>query len=189
MAEIKVIETAIKDMVIIEPPLFPDARGYFMETYREDAFARAGLTMTFVQDNQSMSAKGVLRGLHLQTKYSQGKLVRVISGAVYDVGVDLRAGSPTYGKYVGEVLSGENKRMLYIPEGFAHGYLVLSDVAIFIYKCTQIYHPEFDAGIIYNDPDIGIDWPADGMDIIMSDKDKKLPALKEAGYQYERGVE
>lgn len=184
MADIKVTQTAIKDMVIIEPQVFGDARGYFMETYREDAFAKAGLFMTFVQDNQSMSGKGVLRGLHLQTQYSQGKLVRVISGAVYDVGVDLRAGSPTYGKYVGEILSGENKRMLYIPEGFAHGYLVLSDTAVFTYKCTQLYHPEFDAGLIYNDPDIGINWPTVGIDVIMSDKDKKLPTLKQAGYQF-----
>ncbi len=184
MADIKVIETAIQDMVIVESQVFGDARGYFMETYREDAFAKAGLSMTFVQDNQSMSSKGVLRGLHLQTQYSQGKLVRVISGAVYDVGVDLRAGSPTYGKYVGEILSGENKRMLYIPEGFAHGYLVLSEVAVFTYKCTQLYHPEYDAGIIYNDPDIGIDWPTDGMEVILSDKDSRLPTLKQAGYQF-----
>ena len=184
MADIKVIETAIQDMVIVEPQVFGDARGYFMETYREDAFAKAGLSMTFVQDNQSMSSKGVLRGLHLQTQYSQGKLVRVISGTVYDVGVDLRAGSSTYGQYVGEILSGENKRMLYIPEGFAHGYLVLSDVAVFTYKCTRLYHPEYDAGIIYNDPDIGIDWPLDGMEAILSDKDKKLPAFKQAGYQF-----
>lgn len=184
MADIKVTQTAIKDMVIIEPQVFGDARGYFMETYREDAFAKAGLFMTFVQDNQSMSGKGVLRGLHLQTQYSQGKLVRVISGAVYDVGVDLRAGSPTYGQYVGEILSGENKRMLYIPEGFAHGYLVLSDTAVFTYKCTQLYHPEFDAGLIYNDPDIGIDWPTTGLEISLSDKDKKLPTLKQAGYQF-----
>lgn len=182
MAEIRVIETAIKDLVIVEPQVFGDSRGYFMETYHAGAFAKAGLNMRFVQDNQAMSKKGVLRGLHLQTQFMQGKLVRVIFGAVYDVGVDLRVGSPTFGQYVGEILSGENKRMLYIPEGFAHGYLVLSDEAVFTYKCTQLYHPEFDAGIIYNDPEIGIDWPADGLNVILSDKDKKLLTLKESNY-------
>jgi len=184
MADIKVVETAIKDMVIIEPQVFGDSRGYFMETYNEEAFAKAGLHMTFVQDNQSMSKRGVLRGLHLQTKYSQGKLVRVISGEVYDVGVDLRKGSPTYGKYEGVILSGENKRMFYIPEGFAHGFLVLSEEAVFTYKCTQIYHPEYDTGIIYNDQEIGIDWPLDGIELLLSEKDTKLPTLNEAGYQY-----
>lgn len=184
MADIKVIETAIDGLLIIEPQVFGDSRGYFMETYNQEAFAKAGLHMQFVQDNQSMSKKGVLRGLHLQTKFSQGKLVRVISGSVYDVGVDLRKGSPTYGKHVGVVLSGENKRMFYVPEGFAHGFLVLSDEAVFTYKCTQIYHPEYDAGIIYDDPEIGVDWPADGIDVILSDKDKELPTLGESGYQF-----
>ncbi len=184
MAEISVIKTPIEDLVIIEPRVSRDDRGYFMETYRQDVFSEAGLSMTFVQDNESMSKRGVLRGLHLQTRFSQGKLVRVISGAVFDVGVDLRKGSPTYGKYVGEILSGDNKRMLYIPEGFAHGYLVLSQEAVFAYKCTRIYHPEFDAGIIYNDPDIGINWPIDGMEIILSEKDKALPTLRQAGYAF-----
>jgi len=184
MADIKVIKTDIEGLVIIEPQIFGDSRGYFMETYNEEAFAKAGLYMTFVQDNQSMSKKGVLRGLHLQTQFSQGKLVRVISGTVYDVGVDLRKGSPTYGQYVGALLSGENKRMLYIPENFAHGFLVLSDEAVFTYKCTQLYHPEYDAGIIYNDPDIGIEWPMDGIEVNLSDKDKILPTLKESGYQF-----
>jgi dTDP-4-dehydrorhamnose 3,5-epimerase len=183
MADIKVIETSIKDLVIIEPRVFPDARGYFMETYQQEVFANAGLAMQFVQDNQSMSHKGVLRGLHLQTKFSQGKLVRVISGEVYDVGVDLRKGSPTYGKYEGVILSGENKRMFYVPEGFAHGFLVLSEEAIFTYKCTQIYYPGYDAGIIYNDPDIGVEWPTEGIELLLSEKDKALPALKEAGYE------
>jgi dTDP-4-dehydrorhamnose 3,5-epimerase len=177
-----VFKTPIEGLVVVEPQVFGDSRGYFMETYNAQAFAEAGLTMAFVQDNQSLSQKGVLRGLHLQTKYPQGKLVRVISGEVYDVGVDLRRGSPTYGKYAGAVLSGENKRMLYIPEGFAHGFLVLSDEAVFTYKCTELYHPEYDVGIIYNDPDIGIDWPLDGREPLLSDKDKKLPTLKEAGY-------
>jgi dTDP-4-dehydrorhamnose 3,5-epimerase len=187
MASIKVIETAIAGLVVIEPKVFGDDRGYFMETYNRQVFAEAGLTMTFVQDNQSKSKKGVLRGLHLQTKYSQGKLVRVISGEVYDVGVDLRSGSPTYGKYAAVRLSGDNKRMFYVPEGFAHGFLVLSDEAVFTYKCTQLYHPEYDEGIIYNDPDIGIDWPLNGADIFLSEKDKNLPMLKQAGYSFLSG--
>jgi dTDP-4-dehydrorhamnose 3,5-epimerase len=184
MADINVIKTSIKDLVIIEPQVFGDYRGYFMETYHQEVFANAGLAMQFVQDNQSMSRKGVLRGLHLQTKYSQGKLVRVISGEVYDVGVDLRKGSPTYGKYEGVTLSGDNKRMFYVPEGFAHGFLVLSDEAVFTYKCTQLYHPGYDAGIIYNDPNIGVDWPMDGIELLLSEKDTKLPTLKEAGYEF-----
>jgi len=184
MANINVIKTQIEGLVVIEAQVFGDARGYFMETYNQQAFVHAGLNMTFVQDNQSMSKKGVLRGLHLQTKFSQGKLVRVISGEVYDVGVDLRRGSPTYGQYAGVVLSGENKRMLYVPEGFAHGFLVLSDEAVFTYKCTQLYHPEYDAGIIYNDPDIGVEWPVDGLEVLLSEKDRKLPTLKTAGYAF-----
>ena len=184
MASIKVIETKITGLVVIEPQVFGDNRGYFMETYNQQVFVDAGLDMAFVQDNQSLSRKGVLRGLHLQTKFSQGKLVRVISGEVYDVGVDLRHDSPTYGQYAGVRLSSENKRMFYVPEGFAHGFLVLSDEAVFAYKCTQPYHPEYDAGIIYNDPDIGVDWPLDGIDVLLSEKDKKLPTLKQAGYAF-----
>jgi len=184
MADIKVIKTPIEGLIIIEPTVFADNRGYFMETYNRQAFADAGLHMTFVQDNQSMSKKGVLRGLHLQTQFPQGKLVRVIFGEVYDVGVDLRRGSSTYGQHFGTILSGENKRMLYIPEGFAHGFLVLSDEAVFAYKCTELYHPEFDAGIAWNDPDIGIDWPLDGIEPALSEKDKKLPLLRETGYMF-----
>lgn len=184
MADIKVIKTPIAGLIMIEPPIFADNRGYFMETYNRQAFADAGLHMTFVQDNQSMSKKGVLRGLHLQTQFPQGKLVRVISGEIFDVGVDLRRGSPTYGQYVGTILSGENKRMLYIPEGFAHGFLVLSDEAVLTYKCTELYHPEFDAGIAWNDPDIDIDWPLNGIEPVLSEKDKKLPLLKETGYMF-----
>lgn len=184
MADIKIIPTSIDGLIIIEPKVFEDDRGYFMETYNQEVFAKAGLDMVFVQDNQSMSKKGVLRGLHLQTRFSQGKLVHVISGSVYDVGVDLRKGSPTYGKYEAVILSGDNRRMLYIPEGFAHGFLVLSDEAIFTYKCTKPYRPEYDAGIIYNDSDIGIDWPLEGIQVILSEKDKKLPTLKDAGYYY-----
>ena len=185
MADIKITKTAIEGLIIIEPQVFGDERGYFMETYNQEVFEKAGLMMKFVQDNQSKSKKGVLRGLHLQTKFSQGKLVRVISGAVYDVGVDLRKGSPTYGRYAGVTLSGENKKMFYVPEGFAHGFLVLTDEAVFTYKCTNPYRPEYDAGIVYNDPDIGVDWPLTGDDVLLSEKDGKLPRLKDAGYAFD----
>lgn len=184
MADIKVIETGIEGLIIIEPQIFGDKRGCFFETYNREVFKKAGLDMDFVQDNQSESIKGVLRGLHLQVKFPQGKLVRVISGTVYDVGVDLRKGSPTYGKYAGVILSGENKRFFYVPEGFAHGFLVLSDETVFTYKCTNLYHPEYEAGIVFNDSDIGIDWPIGGMQVILSEKDKKLPTFKEAGYYF-----
>lgn len=183
MADIKVIETSIDGLLIIEPQVFGDHRGYFMEAYNREAFNKAGLSMSFVQDNQSMSKKGVLRGLHFQIQHPQGKLVRVISGAVYDVGVDLRKDSPTYGKYEAVILTGDNKRMLYVPEGFAHGFLVLSDEAIFTYKCTDFYYPEYETGIIYNDSDIGIDWPLDGIEVLLSEKDRKLPSLKQACYK------
>ena len=144
-----------------------------------------GLTMNFVQDNQSSSTKGVLRGLHLQVNYPQGKLVRVIKGEVFDVGVDLRADSPTYGKWVGAILSDENKKQLFIPPKFAHGFLVLSDEAEFVYKCTEFYHGEDESGIMWNDEDIGIDWPLDGIDeIILSDKDKEWMTLKESQIKY-----
>jgi len=185
MAEIRVVNTNIKDLLIIEPTIFSDTRGYFMETYNREVFEKNGLTMNFVQDNESKSKKGVLRGLHFQTKFSQGKLVRVLSGEVYDVGVDLRKNSPTYGKYAGVILSSENKKMFYVPEGFAHGFLVLSDEAVFTYKCTNLYHPEFDGGIIYNDQDIDIDWPIKNYaDILLSDKDKILPTFQEANIAF-----
>ena len=187
MADINVIKTSIDGLIIIEPKVFGDERGYFMECYNKEAFEKEGLFMNFVQDNESKSKKGVLRGLHFQTKHTQGKLVRVISGEVFDVGVDLRKGSPTYGKYEGVILSGENKRMFYIPEGFAHGFLVLSDEAVFTYKCTDLYRPEYDAGIIYNDPDIEIDWPLDDGQIVLSEKDKQLPTLKEADFHFQKG--
>lgn len=182
MESFNVAKTPIDGLVVIEPKVFGDDRGYFMETYNLKTFAGSGLHMTFVQDNQSKSEKGVLRGLHIQTKFSQGKLVRVISGSVYDVGVDLRNSSETYGQYYATVLSGENYKMMYIPEGFAHGFLVLEDDTVFTYKCTQMYHPEFETGIIYNDPDIGIDWPLDGMDLLLSEKDKELPMLSQTGF-------
>ena len=176
------IDTSIKGVYVIEPTVFGDNRGYFMETYNYEEFAAAGLDMKFVQDNQSKSKKGVLRGLHLQTEHTQGKLVRVIKGEVYDVAVDLRKNSPTYGKYVGVVLSEENKKQFYIPEGFAHGFVVLSEEAEFTYKCTDFYHPEFEMGIIWNDPDVAIEWPMGNLkieDLLTSEKDAKWPSLKE----------
>lgn len=171
----------IEGLYVIEPKVFGDERGYFLETYHYEEFKEAGLPMTFVQDNQSSSRKGVLRGLHFQKEHPQGKLVRVLFGTVYDVAVDLRKNSPTYGKYYGVILSEENKKMFYIPEGFAHGFLVLSDQAVFSYKCTDFYHPEDEGGIMWNDKDIAIDWPLeDGITPIISEKDKKHLSLKES---------
>jgi dTDP-4-dehydrorhamnose 3,5-epimerase len=172
-------ETFIEGLYIIETKVFGDQRGYFMETYNYDAFKAAGLDMIFVQDNQSSSKKGVLRGLHLQTKYSQGKLVRVIKGEVFDVAVDLRENSKTYGKWFGTILNEKNIQ-LYVPEGFAHGFLVLSDEAEFSYKCTNFYHPEYEKSIAWDDSDIGIEWPLEGIEqILLSEKDKNAPCLKD----------
>ena len=170
-------ETSIKDVVIIEPKKYGDNRGYFMETYKETDFNKAGLTYKFVQDNQSKSKKGVLRGLHFQKHYPQAKLVRCIEGEVFDVCVDLRKDSPTFGKWEGVVLSAEKGNQFMIPRGFAHGFLVLSDTATFCYKCDELYHPEDEGGIIWNDSDIAIVWP-DVSDILLSEKDKKHPCLK-----------
>ena len=173
-------KTSIDGVYIIEPKVFGDNRGYFMETYNREDFSGAGLNMNFVQDNESRSSKGVLRGLHFQRKHSQGKLVRVTKGEVFDVAVDLRTGSSTYGKWEGVVLSEENKKQFYIPEGFAHGFLVLSDEAVFNYKCTDFYAPEYDGGVMWDDPDINIKWPMDGIEnIILSEKDKNHPKLKD----------
>ncbi|MBE6088922.1 MAG: dTDP-4-dehydrorhamnose 3,5-epimerase [Clostridium beijerinckii] len=172
--------TRIDGVYIIEPKTFGDSRGYFMETYNKEQFCEAGLNMIFVQDNESKSSKGVLRGLHFQKKHSQGKLVRVTKGEVFDVAVDLRTGSPTYGQWEGVILSDENKKQFYIPEGFAHGFLVLSDEAVFNYKCTDIYSPEYDGGVMWNDPEINIEWPLDLIkNIILSEKDKTHPNLNE----------
>ncbi len=180
MGKFNFIKTPIEGITVIEPTVFGDNRGYFMETYQYEDFKAAGLDMVFVQDNQSKSKKGVLRGLHYQTRNSQGKLVRVIKGEVYDVAVDLRQNSETFGKYFGVLLSEENKKQFYIPEGFAHGFLVLSDEAEFVYKCTNYYDPTSEAGLMWNDPDIGIEWPVkDGMEIILSEKDKVHPSFKE----------
>lgn len=180
MSKFKFVDTGIKDLYIIEPNVFGDNRGYFMETYNKQDFLQAGLTMEFVQDNESKSSKGVLRGLHFQTQHTQGKLVRVTRGEVFDVAVDLRKGSPTYGQWKGVLLTEENKKQFYVPEGFAHGFLVVSDEAVFNYKCTDFYAPEFEGGVMWNDPDIGVKWPLEGInDIILSDKDEKHKSFKE----------
>ncbi len=196
MGQIKVTKCPIEGLYVIEPTVHGDARGYFMETYNQKDMEEAGLTMKFVQDNQSSSTKGVLRGLHFQKEFPQGKLVRVVNGTVFDVAVDLRSDSKTYGQWYGVELSAENKKQFYISEGFAHGFLVLSDVAEFCYKCTDFYHPGDEGGLAWNDPAINITWPqltgtyqgspsgegyalADGTPINLSDKDQKWLNLAE----------
>lgn len=180
MGKIKVIPCEIEGLYVIEPTVFGDERGYFIETYNQKDFREAGLNMEFVQDNQSMSVKGVLRGLHYQKQFPQGKLVRVVRGKVFDVAVDLRSSSGTYGKWFGVELSAENKKQFYVPEGFAHGFLVLSDDAEFCYKCTDFYRPEDEGGMAWNDPVIGIEWPIeDGMKVTLSDKDQKWMGFKD----------
>ena len=196
MGQIKVTKCPIEGLYIIEPTVHGDSRGYFMETYSQRDMAEAGLDMVFVQDNQSMSCKGVLRGLHFQKQYPQGKLVRVIQGSVFDVAVDLRAGSATFGKWYGVELTAENKKQFYIPEGFAHGFLVLSETAEFCYKCTDFYHPGDEGGLAWNDPAIGIQWPelcgsypgnagaegytlSDGTPLNLSEKDQKWLGVAE----------
>ena len=191
MGKIKVYDCSadgkvIEGLHVIEPTVFADARGYFMETWNKQDFDDAGLHLNFVQDNQSCSSKGVLRGLHYQKEHPQGKLVRVLRGTVYDVAVDLRTHSATYGKYYGVELSAENKKQFYIPEGFAHGFVVLSDIAEFAYKCTDFYRPGDEGGLIWNDPEIGIKWPVpDDMELILSDKDKKWGSLSET-FRFDR---
>lgn len=196
MGQIKVTKCPIEGLYIIEPAVHGDARGYFMETYNYQDMQQAGLNMQFVQDNQSMSVKGVLRGLHFQKEFPQGKLVRVIKGKVFDVAVDLRSGSDTYGKWFGVELTEENKKQFYISEGFAHGFLVLSDVAEFCYKVTDFYHPGDEGGLAWNDPAIGIEWPQilgeyqgtasaegyvleDGTKLNLSEKDQKWKGLED----------
>ena len=180
MSQIKVNKLPIEGLCVIEPTVHGDSRGYFMETYNQNDMREAGLNMVFVQDNQSMSTRGVLRGLHYQKQYPQGKLVRVISGEVFDVAVDLRPGSATYGKWHGELLSAENKKQFYIPEGFAHGFYVMSDTAEFCYKVTDFYHPGDEGGIRWNDPDIGVAWPLlEGVPVLLSEKDRAQPFLRE----------
>lgn len=196
MGQIKVTKCPIEGLYIIEPAVHGDSRGYFMETYSQRDMQENGLNMVFVQDNQSMSTKGVLRGLHFQKEYPQGKLVRVIKGSVFDVAVDLRAGSETYGQWYGVELTEENKKQFYISEGFAHGFLVLTDTAEFCYKVTDFYHPGDEGGLAWNDPEIGVEWPgvvgeypgsasaagytlADGTPLNLSDKDQKWLGVKD----------
>ncbi len=181
-----IIRTDVDGVLIVEPKVFGDSRGYFMEVFSERDFrAATGLDVHFVQDNESMSSKGVLRGLHFQkAPYSQSKLVRVVSGSVQDVAVDLRAGSPTFGKYVSVVLSGENKRMFYIPQGFAHGFLVLEDNTVFQYKCGVFYEPSSEGSVRWDDPDIGVEWMRTGGELLLSDKDRKAPLLSEQPYRF-----
>jgi dTDP-4-dehydrorhamnose 3,5-epimerase len=178
MGKFKFIKTEIDGAYIIESGVFGDNRGYFMETYNYNDFKAAGIDIVFVQDNQSSSKKGVLRGLHFQKTHPQGKLVRVIKGEVFDVAVDIRKNSKTFGKWVGVTLSEENNKQFYVPEGLAHGFLVLSDEAEFCYKCTDFYHPEDEGGIAWNDKTIGIEWPLEGIEeVILSDKDRNRDAL------------
>ncbi len=179
----------IEGLCVIEPAVFGDARGYFMETYNERDYTEAGIDCRFVQDNQSASKRGVLRGLHYQINHPQDKLVRVINGEVFDVAVDLREGSPTFGKWHGILLSAENKRQFFIPKNFAHGFLVLSEYAEFFYKVTDFYHPDDEGGILWNDPDIGVQWPTEGLtenDILLSDKDKVQQSYK--SYCEQKGI-
>jgi len=167
----------IEGLLVIQPKVFKDSRGYFLETWNERDYKAAGLSTHFVQDNQSKSKRGVLRGLHFQSRYPQGKLVRVISGEVFDVAVDLREGSSTFGKWYGVILSGEKQNQLYIPPGFAHGFLVLSDEAVFAYRCTEYYHPEDESGIRWDDCKINIEWPDIGQKPLLSAKDMLLPSF------------
>lgn len=173
------IQTKIRDVILVEPKIFKDNRGYFMETYNQKIFHENGITVEFVQDNMSSSTRGTLRGLHYQLEpFAQGKLVRVTKGRVFDVAVDIRRTSPTFGEWVGLELSEENKRSLFIPPGFAHGFYVLSEMAEFTYKCTALYAPRAERGIIWNDPDIGIEWPLQEGNLVLSQKDNSNPPLR-----------
>ena len=177
----KVVDTAIADVKIIETQVFGDERGFFMETYRASIMDELTGGKPFVQDNHSKSSQGILRGLHYQMQQTQGKLVRVVQGAVFDVAVDMRKNSPTFGQWVGEVLSAENKKQLWVPEGFAHGFYVMTESAEFVYKCTDYYAPEFDRSLKWNDPEVGIEWPLiDGKQPLLSEKDENGKSFAEA---------
>lgn len=176
-----VIKTKLPGVLIIEPPIFGDTRGFFQETWQSKKYEEIGIRETFVQDNLSFSTRGVLRGLHYQQPNTQGKLVSVIQGEVFDVAVDIRVGSATFGQWIGVYLSGENHRQLWVPPGFAHGFCVLSDFTYFTYKCTDIYTPSAEGGVLWNDPDIGIEWPL--KDVLLSDKDQIYPRLKEVSVE------
>lgn len=187
MGKISVETCEIEGLKVITPAVYGDSRGYFMETYNEKDFKDAGITMDFVQDNQSASKAGVLRGLHFQKNFPQDKIVRVVNGEVFDVAVDLREGSKTFGKWHGVVLSAENKKQFYIPKNFAHGFLVLSDYAEFTYKCSDFYHPDDEGGLIWNDPEIGVEWSIpEGCELIFSDKDQKWQGI--ANYKKEHNI-
>ena len=172
-----IITTSLEGVLIIEPRVFKDNRGFFMETYNQNKYQKSGINRHFVQDNLSYSRRGTLRGLHFQIRHPQAKLVQVITGEIFDVAVDIRKGSPTFGKWTGVVLSDQNKRQMFIPEGFAHGFCVLSETAHFSYKCSDFYVPDDEGGIIWSDPDIGIKWPV--KDPVISEKDKHYPRLCE----------
>lgn len=182
--EMNIIKTAIPDVLIFEPKVFGDERGFFFESFNHKLFEEAvGYPVTFVQDNHSKSSKGVLRGLHYQLQpHAQGKLVRCVAGEVFDVAVDIRKRSPTFGQWVGVHLTGENKRQLWIPEGFAHGFVTLSDTAEFLYKTTNYYCVASDRGIAWNDEQLAVAWPIEGMNLTLSDKDQKQPCFKQAEY-------
>ena len=177
-------EQEIPGVFVITPQVFGDSRGYFMETYKKEAFEAAGIRGEFVQDNESRSTRGVLRGLHFQKEHTQGKLVRVTQGEVYDVVVDVRPGSDTFGRWVGVTLSAEKKNMFYIPEGFAHGFLVLSETASFVYKCTDVYDPASEGGIPWNDPDIAVAWPELDVPYKTSEKDSRHPGFREQSFDW-----
>ena len=174
----RVVATALPEVLLVEPDVFGDERGFFQEIWRHEKYIEAGIAAPFVQDNMSRSSKGVLRGLHYQEPHAQGKLVQVIAGAVFDVAVDIRRGSDTFGRWVGEILSAENHRQLWVPPGFAHGFCVVSDTADFIYKCTTPYRPTDEHAIRYDDPEIGIDWPANAPQL--SKRDESAPLLRDA---------
>ena len=189
MSKFKIVKTGIEDLLVIEPTVFGDKRGFFLESYNHKELSDVGFGKTFVQDNFSRSTKGVLRGLHFQKQHPQGKLVKVARGKVFDVAVDLRKGSSTFGKWHGVILDDEDHWMFYVPEGFAHGFLVLSQIADFQYKCTDYYHPEDEGGILWNDPEIDIQWPLEDITPLLSPKDEKLPLLgnTEIPFVYEGG--
>jgi len=175
----KISPTKISEVLVLEPDVYADERGYFMETFRSSYLTKHGVELNFVQDNQSQSRIGTLRGLHYQLEFPQGKLVRVISGTVFDVAVDIRKSSSTFGKWIGETLSAENKKQLWIPPGFAHGFLVLSNSAELFYKCTEYYHPEDDHSLLWNDPAVGIEWPLQNREPILSEKDRIAQCLSQ----------
>jgi len=182
---IRVFPTPIAGLLVVEPKVFEDARGYFMESYQQKEYADAGIDVGFVQDNQARSVCGTLRGLHFQKKHPQAKLVRALQGRVFDVAVDLRGGSETFGRWHGEFLDAGSHRQFFVPAGFAHGYLVLSETAVFAYKCSDFYHPEDEGGLLWSDPGVGIRWPLEGLgEPLLSQKDQKLPKLADLDFKY-----